>query len=399
MTYAYDAASRLTSMTQGSSVVQFAYDIASRRTTLTLPNGVSTQYSYDAASQLTALTYQLGATTLGDLQYTYDPGGNRIQVGGSWARTGIPQAVASAAYSINNQQLTFGPQNLTYDLNGNLTSDGVNAYSWDARNRLAAITGPVSASFIYDAVSRRSRKTINGVSTDFVYDALNPVQEQSGPAVRNLLTGLGVDEYFSHSDPTSIIFFLTDALGSTVAHADGLGALPTMYTYEPFGATSTTGSPASSPYDFTGRENDLTGLKYYRARYYQPTLQRFISEDPIGVRGGINLYEYVGGNPISRLDPLGLEACDGRWVLAGWDRVFNVVCVCYWLCVPCDNPVIWGGNKRTLPTTYGIIVHTGESVTRGDRCFSPTKPGLEKDCSRPTKSSTPPPSPDAGYGP
>src|SRR5881628_2084727 len=59
---------------------------------------------------------------------------------------------------------------------------------------------------------------------------------------------------------------------------------------------------------------------------------------------------YVGGNPITRLDPLGLEACDGRWVLAGWDRVFNYVCVCYWLCVPCDGPVIWGGNKRTLPT-------------------------------------------------
>ena len=58
--------------------MQFTYDAADRRTTLTLPNGVSTQYGYDTASRLTALTYKLGATTLGDLQYTYDPGGNRI---------------------------------------------------------------------------------------------------------------------------------------------------------------------------------------------------------------------------------------------------------------------------------------------------------------------------------
>src|SRR5437867_1006568 len=112
ISYAYDPASRLTSITQGSSLVQFAYDAASRRTTLTLPNGVSTQYGYDAASQLTALTYKLGTTTLGDLQYTYDAAGNRIQVGGASTRTGVPQAVTSAAYNASNQQLTFGSQTL-----------------------------------------------------------------------------------------------------------------------------------------------------------------------------------------------------------------------------------------------------------------------------------------------
>ena len=154
-----------------------------RRTTLTLPNAVSTQYGYAAASQLTALTYKLGATTLGDLQYVYDAGGNRIQVGGSWARTSLPQAVTSATFNANNEQLTFGAQNLTYDLNGNLTSDGTNTYTWDARNRLSAITGPVSAGFVYDAAGRRSRKTINGTSTDFLYDARNPVQEQSGSTI------------------------------------------------------------------------------------------------------------------------------------------------------------------------------------------------------------------------
>ncbi len=305
------AASRLTSITQGSSLVQFAYDGASRRSTLTLPNGVRTEYGYDVASQLSAMTYKLGATTLGDLRYTYDATGNRIQVGGSWARTGVPQAVTSATYNANNQQLTFGGQTLAYDLNGSLTSDGTNTYIWDARNRLAAITGPVPASFVYDATGRRSRKTINGVTTDFVYDTLNSVQEQSGSTVTNLLTGLAVDEYLSRGDAMSTSYVLADALSSTIALADGAGSLPTAYTYEPFGVTSTTGAATSNPYDFTGREGDPTNLKYYRARYYHPALQRFTGEDPLDFGGGsTNLYGYVFNNPLHFVDPLGLAYKD-----------------------------------------------------------------------------------------
>ena len=311
VTYAYDAASRLTAITQGNNMVQFAYDAINRRTSLTLPNGVSTEYGYDAASQLTALTHKLGTITLGDLQYVYDAGGNRIQVGGSWARTSLPSAVASATYNTNNQQLTFGAQNLTYDLNGNLTSDGTNTYTWDARNRIVAITGPVPATFVYDAAGRRSRKTINGVTIDFLYDGLNPVQEQAGSTIINLLTGLGIDEYIIRGDATAPAFFLSDALGSPVALADSSGTLLTTYTYEPFGATTTIGAPTSNPLDFTGREGDPTALKYYRARYYHPSRQRFLSEDPIEFEGGdTNLYAYVGNSPLLFIDPLGLAAAE-----------------------------------------------------------------------------------------
>lgn len=75
--------------------------------------------------------------------------------------------------------------------------------------------------------------------------------------------------------------FLTDALGSPVAVTDATGMVQTEYTYEPFGRTVVTGAMNSSSYQYTGRENDGTGLYYYRARYYHPGLQRFISEDPI----------------------------------------------------------------------------------------------------------------------
>jgi RHS repeat-associated protein len=178
---------------------------------------------------------------------------------------------------------------------------------WDARNRLAAITGPVTASFIYDAMGRRSQKTINGVSTYFVYDFLNPVQEQSAQTVTNLLTGLGIDEYVSRGDGLSAVFLLADALGSTLALTDGTATVNTTYTYEPFGAVAGAGAPSTNPFQYTGRENDATGLYSYRARYYHATFQRFIAEDPAGAAGGDpNLFIYVGNSPIVYKDPWGL---------------------------------------------------------------------------------------------
>jgi RHS repeat-associated protein len=88
---------------------------------------------------------------------------------------------------------------------------------------------------------------------------------------------------------------------------DSTGTVQTQYTYEPFGKTSTSGSSNGNSSQYTGRENDGTGLYYYRTRYYSPSFQRFISEDPIGLLGGINLYAYAGNNPISFTDPLGLK--------------------------------------------------------------------------------------------
>lgn len=87
---------------------------------------------------------------------------------------------------------------------------------------------------------------------------------------------------------------------------DSAGVAQTNYTYEPFGNTTVSGSASSNPSQYTGRDNDGTGLYYYRARYYSPTLQRFISEDPIDFAGGdTNLYAYVGNSPCNFTDPSG----------------------------------------------------------------------------------------------
>lgn len=102
-------------------------------------------------------------------------------------------------------------------------------------------------------------------------------------------------------------YYQIDALGSVIALTDDTGAVKTIYTYDPFGNVSVSGEPSDNPFQYTGRENDGTGLYYYRARYYSPELQRFISEDPIGLLGGdVNFYAYVENDPVNQVDPLGL---------------------------------------------------------------------------------------------
>ena len=306
ISYSYDNASRLLSITQGLAGVGFTYDNANRQSTLTLPNGIVIEYGYDGASQLTSLTYKNGPTVIGDLTYTYDQSGRRTKMGGSFARTGLPQPLGSATYNSANQLTQKDSTTLTYDANGNLTNDGTNTYTWDARNQLTGISGGVSASFQYDSFGRRTRKTINGSTTEYLYDGANVVQEKvGGSPFANLLTG-DVDEVFSRTEGSSTQSVLADGLGSSLALLNSSGATQTEYTYDPFGNSSVSGSASNNPSQYTGRENDGIGLYYYRARYYSPTQQRFISEDPIDFEGGdTNLYAYVGNNPCNFTDPNG----------------------------------------------------------------------------------------------
>lgn len=338
VTYTYDNANRLTHVQQGADTVTMGYDIAGRRTSLTLPNTNSLAYAYNAASELTSVTYKQGTTTLGDLTYTYEAAGNRIKTGGTFARTNLPPALASASYNANNQQTAFGTTTETYDLNGNLATvtdaSGTTTYTWNARNQLTNISGPsLTASFTYDSFGRRTGKTINATTTNFFYDGLNPVQEKNGATVTaNLLTGLAIDEFFTRTDGVGIRSLLSDALGSTVALGDGTGTLQTQYTYEPFGMTTQTGAASTSSYKYTGREDDGTGLYYYRARYYQPRFQRFLAEDPLGFGGrDFNVYAYVQNNPNRFIDPLGLEKKD--WMQ---DPTKNPLCFLFF--IECDVP-------------------------------------------------------------
>jgi RHS repeat-associated protein len=324
VTYSYDAADRLTGLSNGSESLAYAYDAANRRTSLTLPNGLQAQYSYDAASQLLALSYMNGTTPIGTLSYAYDPVGNRIATTGSLASDLLPSATTGGtAVNAANRLTAANGYTPSYDAQGQMTQDGQgHSYVWDARHQLAQIlsgTTPI-ASFQYDAFGRRTQKTVNGTTTAYLYDGSDPIQEQQGGTLNNLLTGPGTDERYARDDMTGRTYFLTDALGSTVALTDSSGNIQQQYSYDPYGSYTTSSSSSfTNPYTYTGREDDQTGLYYYRDRYYWPG-HAFVSEDPIGLAGGPNAYLYGDDDPTSEIDPNGdCPWCIGAVIGAGID--------------------------------------------------------------------------------
>jgi RHS repeat-associated protein len=214
---------------------------------------------------------------------------------------------------------------------------------------LVATSGGVSASFAYDAFDRRVSRTVGVATTSYLYDGINSVQELSGGVTTaNLLAGSGTDERFQRTDANGPANFLTDALGSTIALAGPGGNTIAQYTYDPYGNTTMTGN-SSNPYQYTGRENDGAGLYYYRARYYDPQVHRFASEDPEHFQEVPNLYSYVADAPLDFTDPTGRV----MWVCTrgGWQNVY--------------------GTKGAYNHVYFCNPATGENCGRG------TQSGLE----------------------
>ena len=300
-----------------------------RRTSVSLPNGVTTTHSYDDASHLLELKH-LGPASqvLESLTYTYDATGNRTKMNRASAPLPLRDGVTSTTYNDANHMLSFTPssgttKNMTYDDNGNLASMtngcGTMTYMWDVRNRLVGMIGfkpdcsPLTAAFEYDAVGKRIEKTINGRTIRYLYDGLDIVQEiESGLPTVNYVRTLNIDEPLARIEANGAVrYYQADALGSVIALTDNLCNVTTRYTYDPFGNVTITGEQSDNPFQYTGRENDGTGLYYYRARYHSPDLQRFVSEDPIGLKGGINFYTYVKNNPSRFKDPFGLAASGG----------------------------------------------------------------------------------------
>jgi RHS repeat-associated protein len=142
--------------------------------------------------------------------------------------------------------------------------------------------------------------------TKFVYDGADVVRDLdgSGSTIADYLNGPGIDNKIRQTSGGASSYFVTDHLGTTRALTDASGNVTSSLSYDSFGNINSGSVPTR--YTYTGREADAdTGLLYYRARWYEPKEGRFISEDPIGLSGGINLYAYVRNNPQRWQDPMG----------------------------------------------------------------------------------------------
>jgi RHS repeat-associated protein len=239
------------------------------------------------------------------------PGTNAVEVRAADGRGNV----SVRSYEID---VTGSPEALSYDAPGNLVlktdSSGVWTYEWNVRSQLVAVgkDGIEVARFAYDPLGRRVEKVADGVTTSYLYDGEDILQETitegPGSGTFRYIHGPSIDEPLARESlSTGAAEYLhADGLGSIVATTDAAGNVTSRRQYDAWGNLEL---GADQPgYAFTGREWDPeTGLYYYRARYYDPKIGRFISEDPIGLNAGDpNFYAYVANNPSAAIDPFGL---------------------------------------------------------------------------------------------
>ncbi len=360
--YQYDTLNRLQTLTNSlTGQFGFGYDALSRRTQLTRPNGVNTNYNYDALSHLLSVLHQAGSTTLDGASYSYDYAGNRTsktnylngitsnygydaiyelqqvtQGGGtteSYSYDAVGNRLSSlgmSPYSYNtSNELTSTPSgSYTYDANGNTLSDpSGRSYSWDFENRLvqAVVPGTGMVAFKYDPFGRRIQKSGPLGTTNYLYDGKKSIEEvdQSSNILARYARTTSIDEPLSELRSGTTSYYEQDGLGSISSLSNSIGAVANTYTYDSFGKLAASTGTLANPFQYTGREFDPeTGLNYNRARYYNPTTGRFLSEDPLGLGGGNpNTYAYVGNDPTNLIDPLGLTNCvvtAGAVVCSNW---------------------------------------------------------------------------------
>ena len=245
------------------------------------------------------LSLMLATGPLGSI--TSDAVGNRTQVA-------TPPATTSYTHNTLNQYTVVGGVTLTYDPNGNLTNDGTRTYTYDAENRLVGSSAVGSSvTYTYDAFGRRIAKTVNGTTTRFLYDGDQLLEERSasGAFLTAYLYGPGIDELLlRYTNTNQLLIYHQNALGSTQFLLDWSGVPVDGATYDAYGTPSGP-SAVGNRFLFTGREYDTeTGLYYYRARYYSPSLGRFLQREPTPT--DFNSYRYVLNNPTSWIDPWGL---------------------------------------------------------------------------------------------
>jgi len=343
----YDGANRLTQViTPDSDVIQRAYDPIGRLLENVFPNSTKLAAQYDTQGRLVNLehTQNAGAASF---DYTYDAVGNIVAIaeqaqtreftydalqqviagGSSVAPEGyiydfvgnrITSSISAGhVHALANRLVEDDAFLYQYDANGNLTRQtaksggAITNYTWNAQDQLTQIDFPddTTATYRYDGLGRRIEKNVHGSTTRYVYDQLNMVLEYDG--ANNLAArfsyGDGVDQPLSMSRAGERFFYQTDHLGSVMTLTDEAGVVVNSYEYDTFGQIQKLSENVPNPFTYTGRELDAeSGFYYYRARYYDPGIGRFISEDPTGfVSKDPNFYRYVFNRPITLTDPLG----------------------------------------------------------------------------------------------
>ena len=349
--YNYDAAGRPASMTNPfSETTSWSYLDNNWLEMQTLANGATANYTYNALGQVTRLLNQLGSTTISDFtSIGYDAVGNRTTVtasiSGATALSGItgytydtkdqltretstrnggftdnytydsagnPTSFKGLAksYNSNNQQTGTG---YAYDGNGNPTTYGGTTLTFDPENRMTSYGSALSAGYRGDGL--RAWKQNGSGTTYFLYDGILPVAEMNSSGALVSTNSFGVYGLLSRRESSSS-FYSFDPQGDVVHRSDSSGIVLSNNLFNAYGA-NLSGS-VNDPFGFKAQQGYYTdhesGMQLLTNRYYDSVGGRFLTRDPIGYSGGINLYGYVTNNPVNRSDPLGLDGDDDSFL-------------------------------------------------------------------------------------
>jgi RHS repeat-associated protein len=365
MTAQYDGANRLTQLTQGSLTWTFQYDGAGNRTRLTHPNGTSTDYAYLHNHWLSSITDKTpGGAAFQTTSYGYDPNGNRISqtdpngnrisqtdpsgqttfgyddlnrlttaaypagygtwgwtyddVGNRLTQTG-PSGPTTYTHDGNNRltQATAGTTTTySYDDNGNLlTISTGQSFTWDVFNRLTQATGAGgTVSHTYNGDGLKTRRVGPDGTRRYYHDGIRPIWETDDAGVMTAQYDRDIfGNLLSRREASGARrYYHFDGIGSTTVLTNETGTVTSSLLYDAWGNQRAATGADQGRYRFTGAELDqATSLYHMGARFYDPTIGRWLSEDPVQDKpfepATLNFYAYVANNPVVLTDPAGTD--------------------------------------------------------------------------------------------
>ena len=290
VTYSYDGIGQLISEQNGNDTTSYSYDSRGNRVKMT-KGGVVTDYDYTRSNQLKYESVSENGSLSEKTTYNYDNNGNMIFKGHEkYVVKNGPESVGIyVAYGTGDEELSV-------------------FYTYDSRNRLIGVDSETTqAAYTYDALGRRSSKTVNGDTTKHIWSGSEIVEDTDadGGVKAKYYRGINpVATVTKTAGEATVYYYRYDEKGS-VTSMSGSGGIALSYEYDAFGNQTEAEGDVYNPYRYTGEYYDEeTGFVYLRNRYYDPSIGRFTQEDP--AKDGTNWYVYCGNNPIAFVDPNGL---------------------------------------------------------------------------------------------